>query len=561
MIKRAVSVVLILSAMLIGMACGGSPESVEQAKPVKPVKVEEAAVAVPAEDIQIEFTVPGFGSDPSPFMSAVMQMLEENLGVDIAFETMEWGTFLNKLDGRELQMYSLGWAADWALPDNFLEVLFLSDSAQNHYGYSNPEVDAILNQARVEKDWDERLALYQEAERMIVRDVPVIPSTFSIDRYLTKPWMEGFDIPASIVPFLKDVRVTDPSKGYVVPLTLGDPFGSGDIPGLDPHNSQDVNSSQYLNEMYSGLVTSDPQTLEVTPDIAESWEVSEDGLVYTFHLRKNVSFHNGREVTAHDFKWSFERAADPATKSVTADTYLGDIVGVKEKLNGKASEVSGVRVVDGHTLEVAIKEPIASFLSKLTYPTAYVLDRETVEMMRARDAFYVNPNGTGPFLMTQYVPDDTLVLEPNPNYYRERAGNVEKFVFTAGGSTMTKYENDEVWMTHIGTVDWERVSDPQNPLNAQLHTSPQLSFGYIGFNVTKPPFEDLKIRQAFAMAINNELILKAVGKGMIPPATGILPPGMPGYESTPKVWEFDPDKALSLLKESEYYPRLKKLTK
>ena len=571
-----VALILTLSLFLFaGVACGSkaSPPVDTQAaaeQPQEPATEPQISVA-PAEegvadsasgDVVIRFTVPGFGSDASPFNAAKMQMWEEALGVKIVFQTMEWATFLNKLSSNELQMFSLGWVADWPLPDNFLEVLFHSQSEQNHYSYGNPEVDALLDQARLESNLDKRLALYQEAERLIVRDAPVIPTTFGADYYLVKPWLEGFELSASIVPFLKDVIITDPERGDVVHLPLGTPYGGGgSVPTLDPHKSQDVNSSQYLQEIYGGLVGFDPKTLEIIPDIAESWDISDDGLTYTFRLRRNVDFHDGRKVTAHDFKWSFERVADPDTLSLTADTYLGDIVGFKERLDTEhtgVAEVSGVVALDDYTLQITIKEPIASFLHKLTYPTGFVLDRETVGVMSPRNAFQVRPNGTGPFRLVEYTPDQKLVLERNDNYYRERRGNVRKFVFEAGGSLMTRYENNEVWMTPVGIVDWERVTDPGNPLNSEFHEALQLSFGYVGFNVTIPPFDDPTVRQAFAMAINNELIARAVTKGMVPVATGILPPGMPGYNATPKTWPYDPEAARALIQESRYYPRLKK---
>jgi len=110
-------------------------------------------------------------------------------------------------------MFSLGWVADYPDPQNFLEVLFESESAQNHYGYGNPEVDALLAEARVEKNQDKRFALYIEAEHMIAEDVPVMPTSFSIDYYVVKPWLENFELSSSIVPFLKDVRVADSHLG------------------------------------------------------------------------------------------------------------------------------------------------------------------------------------------------------------------------------------------------------------------------------------------------------------------------------------------------------------
>lgn len=569
-----VAVILALSVFLFaGVACGkaatkpAETQAPAQAPIVEPKVVEPTPTAAPAvaakpaaKEVVVKFTVSGAGSEPSSFEAAMMQMLEESLGIKPVFETMEWATFLDKYDSEELQMFSLGWVADYPDPQNFLEVLFHSKSAQNRFNYANPEVDALLDKARVEKDRVARMSFYQKAELLIVQDVPAIPTSFGVDYYLAKPWLSGFELSSGIVPFLKDVRVTDPRKGKIVPLPLGEPYGGGgSIPTLDPHKAGDVNSSQYLQEVYSGLVTFDPRTLEVIPDIAQSWEVSKDGLTYVFHLRKNATFHNGRGVTAHDFKWSFERAADPDTRSLTAETYLGDIVGVQEKLSGKAKEVAGVRVVDDYTLEVTIKEPIAYFLDKMTYTSAFVLDRETVGKMSLRDAFQVRANGTGPFRLAEYVPDQKLVLERSTNYYRDRQGNVQKFVFEAGGSSMTGYENDEVWVTSVSVVDWERVTDPRNPLSKEFHKVPKLSFGYVGFNVALPPFDDPKVRQAFALAIDHAFIVTAITMGMTPPATGILPPGMPGYDASPKTLGHDPDRALRLLRESRYYERLKKV--
>ncbi len=116
--------------------------------------------------------------------------------------------------------------------------------------------------------------------------------------------------------------------------------------------------------------------------MAEGYKISDDGTVYTFTLRENAVFQDGKPITAADFKWSFERACDPATGSPTADAYLGDIVGCRDKLTGNAAEVKGVRVIDEQTLEITIDQPKGFFLSKMTYPTAYVLDRKTWKAAR-----------------------------------------------------------------------------------------------------------------------------------------------------------------------------------
>ncbi len=322
-------------------------------------------------------------------------------------------------------------------------------------------------------------------------------------------------------------------------------------PTLDPALAQDATSSGYIVEIFSGLVTLNPD-LEVVPDIAESWEMSEDRTIYTFHLRKDVKFHDGKPVTAQDFKYSIERACDPATGSVVADTYLGDIIGAKEKLRGLTDEVAGVQVIDDHTLEITVDAPKAYFLAKLTYPTAFVVDRENVE--GSHQPWTDHPNGTGPFRLKEYRLGERIVLERNQHYYGEPKPALEEVhFFLAGGSAMIMYENEELDVTPVGLADIERVLDPANPLNEELTTVvPTLSIYYIGFNVNRPPFDDVKVRQAFNYALDKEKIINVVMKKMWVTAEGILPPGMPGYNPELEGHPYDLEKAHRLIAESKY---------
>ncbi len=166
---------------------------------------------------------------------------------------------------------------------------------------------------------------------------------------------------------------------------------------LDPAVTGEMTSHQYITQLFSGLVCLD-DNLEPAPDIAQSWQVSDDGKTYTFYLRGDVSFHDGRGVKAEDFEYSWQRACDPTTGSLTAASYLGDIIGAKEVIAGEAEEIGGVRVIDDYTLEVTIDAPKSYFLSKLTYSTAYVVDRANVE---SGEEWWHSPNGTGPFKLRQ----------------------------------------------------------------------------------------------------------------------------------------------------------------
>ena len=335
------------------------------------------------------------------------------------------------------------------------------------------------------------------------------------------------------------------STGGVFNMLWSDP------PTLDPHLTSDTTSAGIIVEIFGGLVAFDTD-LNLVPDLAESWEISSDAQTYTFKIRDEAVFHDGKNVTAADFKWSFERAAHPDTASPVAETYLSDIVGVKEVLEGVTTDISGVTVIDEKTLQIEIDAPKAYFLAKLTYPTAYVLDKDNVEIENSE--WTDTPNGTGPFRLIEYKIGERLILEKHPKFHLGPAMLDRIQMNLAGGSSMAMYENDEIHITGVGMLDLERIKDPADPLNSQLVTaSPSFSISYIGFNVTQPPFDDILFRQALNHAIDKELIAKEVLADLVVPAYGILPPGFPGYNDSLEGLRFDPVLAKKLLSESNYF--------
>jgi oligopeptide transport system substrate-binding protein len=321
---------------------------------------------------------------------------------------------------------------------------------------------------------------------------------------------------------------------------------------LDPALSREMRSHIYILQIFSGLVTFDHK-LNLIPDIAEKWEISEDGRIYTFFLRRGVKFHDGREVKAQDFKYSWERAARPETKSQTVGTYLGDIVGVKEMLEGKATEIRGVKVIDDYTLQVTIDAPKAYFLPKLTYPVAFVVDRNNVER---GGEWWQYPNGTGPFKLKVWVPDELFILERNPHYYLEPPKTKYILFRLWGGIPMRMYETGEIDVTPVYLDDLEKVRDPTNPLHKELKIIPELSLYYLGFNTTVPPFDDVLVRRAFSMAVDKDKLVRVILKEGVEKAEGILPPGLPGYNPFLKTLPYDPVKARELLAASQYKDKL-----
>ena len=317
---------------------------------------------------------------------------------------------------------------------------------------------------------------------------------------------------------------------------------------LDPAVSYEANSSSFIVQIFNGLVRLD-DNLEPAGDIAASWDVSGDGMTYTFHLRNDVVFQDGKKLTAADVKYSWERACNPATGSPVAGTYLGDIAGAKEMLAGQANNISGLKITDDYTLQVTIDAPKSYFLSKLTYPTAMIVDKNNVSR---GGEWWREPNGTGPFKLKEWQDNDHLILERNNKYYGEKSG-VENVEFTMlSGLPMSMYEMGQIDVVDIGAAYIDRVTDPAGEFYQELRVSPQLSFSYIGFNTNTPPFDDINVRRAFTLAIDKDKIIDLVLRNLLERADGVLPPGMPGYNANLNGMKYDAAAARAALKASRY---------
>ncbi len=335
-----------------------------------------------------------------------------------------------------------------------------------------------------------------------------------------------------------------------------EPFSEGEVlrlwdtgpQTLDPAISADMSSHTYVMQIFSGLVRLDEE-LDIVPDIAERWEKSADGKTYTFYLRQGVRFHNGREVKAADFKYSWERACNPATGSGTAATYLGDIVGARDMLTGEAGQLAGVEIIGDYALQVTIDAPKAYFLSKLAYPTAFVVDRANVE---SGANWQLKPNGTGPFKLDEWQPGQQLVLERNEAYYAVPA-RLQRVVFSlVAADPMALYETGQIDVVGVYLPYIDQVRDETNPLHNEVVITPELSLHCIGFNTVEPPFDDVNVRLAFCHAVDKARIARVILRDMVSVADGILPPGMPGYSEAVQGLDYDVGKAKALIAASKY---------
>jgi len=333
----------------------------------------------------------------------------------------------------------------------------------------------------------------------------------------------------------------------------------GDDPSsvLDPIQVGDVSTSEYVVEIFGGLVTLDPD-LKVQPDIAKEWSVSNGGKTYTFKLRDNVVFQNGQRVTADDFKYSIERAADPTNASPTVLAYLGNVVGVRERFANKAASVSGVKVIDENTVQIDLVEPSDFFLSELTYPVAFVVDKKTIEKNPRN--WTQNPNGTGPFRLKEFKPAERIVLARNERYHLGAPKLAEVVFELAGGSILTRYENDEIHIGYFPATQLDAVKAGTSPLSKDYREVPEMATFYFTLNPQKAPFDDPKVRQAFAMSIDRDTINNVLLYNAYRVADGFLPPEMPGYSEAVHSYKYDPAKAKQLLQESKYAGKLPRIT-
>ncbi|MBE0607942.1 MAG: peptide ABC transporter substrate-binding protein [Dehalococcoidia bacterium] len=357
-----------------------------------------------------------------------------------------------------------------------------------------------------------------------------------------------------------DGSPASPSNNDDRPRSSGSGICSGKsliVPGndpntvLDPIQVGDVSTSEYVVEIFGGLVTLDTE-LKVQPDIAQSWEVSNGGKTYTFKLRDDVVFHTGntRRVTAEDVKYSIERAADPVNASPTVRAYLGNVVGVRDRFENKASSVTGVKVIDERTIQIDLIEPSDFFLSELTYPVAFVVDREQIESNPRN--WTQKPNGTGPFRLAEFKPAERIRIVKNDRYHLG-APKLDEVIFElGGGSLLTRYENDEIHIGGFPASLLDSVKDGSNKLAEDYRAVPNMAVFYFTLNPQQPPFDDPKVRQAFAMTLDRETINSVLLYDAYRVADGFLPPDMPGYAESVHSYEYNVARAKQLLSESKY---------
>lgn len=321
---------------------------------------------------------------------------------------------------------------------------------------------------------------------------------------------------------------------------------------LDPACLNETPTQELLQNVFEGLVFFDADN-RVAPRLAERWEISPDGRTYTFHLRDNARFQNGRPLTSADVKYSLERALWKETRSGVAATYLAGIAGSADAAAGRRRDLPGVSTPDAHTVVIRLTGPRGYFLGELSYPTAWVVCREAIE----KNGGVLDEKalvGTGPFRLASYRHGYGFTLVANDAYWggRPRLDRIERPIIRDPQTAHIRYESGELDSTGVTAADYLR--DRRNPaLRDQARLLPGADTVFLVMHPKlQPAFADVRVRRAIAMAIDRDDMVKVASQGIWTRADSFIPPGFPGHNPKFRRIPYDPVAARRLLAEAGY---------
>ncbi|MFI5386326.1 MAG: ABC transporter substrate-binding protein [Fimbriimonadales bacterium] len=317
---------------------------------------------------------------------------------------------------------------------------------------------------------------------------------------------------------------------------------------IDPALASETYSIDTMQNSFEGLVMMGEDN-QIHPCLAESWDVSKDGKTYTFHLRHNVKFHDGKVLEAADVKKSIERSCGKGLSAAMALNYLNDIIGMNPFYSGKRAELPGVRLIDPNTISITLDAPRPYFLAKLTCPVASIVDcnaiKDGVHVTSVREMV-----GTGPFKFERYDEGQMIVQRAFDDYWggRPKIDAIERPVMTDAYERLSAYKRGEIDMIpQLARSDYRAfLVDPGTKDEVQLIDRATLV--YLALNAKEWP--DRRVRSAIALAIDRGRIATDTMMGTVIPAKGILPPSIPGYRPNPAWPAPNPDEAKKVLSEA-----------
>ena len=313
-------------------------------------------------------------------------------------------------------------------------------------------------------------------------------------------------------------------------------LATSDIASFDPAQASDLYSGEAIYAVFTGLVGFNDQ-LQVVPQMASSWTTSSDNLTWTFTLRSGLKFSDGTPITSTDVVYSIDRALSPQISSLNGVslTYLGLIKDSDKRVAGKIPTIIGDSLLtpDANTVVIKLNNPGAYFLEALGYPTSWVVEKKVITQWGLKWTDHLADNGgqggAGAFVVKTYDHSKGIDLVPNPNYYGKKP-QLAMLSYLFYKSPNTAYEAYQAGqLDETGDVNIPSANYEQAKTSKEFRNTPNLSIGYFAMNYLAKPFNNIHIRQAFAAAINKDVLNQAIYKGQRVPSCHIVPNGMPGY--------------------------------
>jgi len=532
--------ILLLLAVLFGAltGCAGPPEAGEGVEEGSQVdggadeKTGEAGLETLSFVLDVE-------ANREMEAQAIVAQLEE-LGIDAKVRVWEWSVLKEQIKAGERQAYATDWGSAFFDPFDLAVPKLRTKDRGNYSFYSNSDVDELLDRAISAVDPGERRLAYHAAQEKIYEDAPwvfgYIIQNIEAASASVRGWKPSMDTRIN----LHDVSV---EGGNVIVVGLR----TNAIKTLDPANYRDRETETVIRNLFDGLVTRTPDG-RVVPEIAKGWDVSDDGLTYTFHLRDDVLFHDGTKLTADDVVFTFQRVLG-----------LGPFDSPSPRqglIQPKGAEVT-VEKLDDHTVAFEFSQPFPVFLQGLVHqqivPKHYVAEVGDEEFAR-------HPVGTGPFKLVEARLDDQVVMERWDRYYGGSPelppvgpAKLDKAIFRMMPEPSTRVAALKAGEVHI-------IQQVLPDLVSELESDPKVVVKFaegtrcfaIELNNSKPPFDDARVRRALNYAVDWKPILEEIYGGYATRlSTAFLPSGF-GYHEGLEPYPHDPEKAKELLEEAGY---------
>jgi oligopeptide transport system substrate-binding protein len=494
--------------------------------------IKTVEITVPPEEIEVIVTSP-------PEVVTEVEEVQVTVEVEVEKEP-ERGMGA----GCTYNAYRMGWVMDYSDAENMINVVFHPDSPFQYTFWDDQEFRDLVDQALVEFDFDTRMVMWQDAERILLNDYAAVVPVYHYDRSaVLRSDLEAVYPPFGAPP-LKMWRMPEGETTLRVHL-------STDPPTLDVNIATDTTSGFVIGQVMDTLYKYDGEGRTV-PGGAVSHEVSDDGLVYTIKLQENATWSDGEPVTAQHYVDGMTRLLDPATAAEYA-WLMYPIAGAEAFNTGETDDPStlGLRAIDDLTLEITLENASSYFETVLAFHTTHPVRLDVIEQYG--DELWFEPGnfvGNGAYLLTERAPNDYVIVEKNPDYWDADNVTIERVEFSVvaeEATALAAFERGELdVLTEYPNEELPRILEE---MPDEFRRLPRPGAWYIGLNTLRPPTDNLNFRRALASSIDKRAILDNVlNQPWRLDACGVIPPEIPGYQGCGKVgYDFDVEAAQGFL--------------